>query len=81
MLLLCKANAKLEGLSFFWESLDLMWLKGWESNGGKRQQKKKQKKLLHKRGSASWRLAALKINKLMGCHHWIDILEYVHILR
>ena len=58
MLLLCKANAKLEGLSFFWESLDFMWLKGLESNGGKTT--KKQKKLLHKRGSASWRLAALK---------------------
>ena len=43
MLLLCKANAKLEGLSFFWESLDLMWLKGLESNGGKRQQKKTKK--------------------------------------
>ena len=46
MLLLCKANAKLEGLSFFWESLDFMWLKGLkglESNGGKRQQKKTKK--------------------------------------
>ena len=44
MLLLSKANAKLEGLSFFWESIDFMWLNDLGGNGGKKKTTKKNKK-------------------------------------